>query len=377
MAPSLSSTRAPPRARAPAPALATASPSSSSRKTPALPLPSQRVLDSCCAVVEHAGHVRVGDAAAIERAAHTILDGLVAGRYSTASWRAHPLHPQVADRHAAEFIFLLDLMNFSFWSDSDTLYTVTYRGVAYTGYWSLVAAINRARDEGIVLTSAYRMATMSRETLRHVFRSDSETPISLPEERLEAIRHAGQVLLRRFGGSFVNLIKEARGSCQALIELVLQHFPTFDDRSTYMGKTVYLYKRVQILVADLWACFEGRGLGAFHDIDLVTMFADYRVPQGLVHLGLLEYSPALLAELCAGDMIPPGSATEVEIRAASIWAVELVARRIKELLREQTDLREVPMVNAILIDFYVWDYAKAHPDELAKIPIHRTRTIFY
>ena len=39
---------------------------------------------------------------------------------------------------------------------------------------------------------------------------------------------------------------------------------------------VALYKRAQILIADLWLCFDGEGLGQFDDIDTVTMFADYR-----------------------------------------------------------------------------------------------------
>ena len=39
---------------------------------------------------------------------------------------------------------------------------------------------------------------------------------------------------------------------------------------------MHILKRAQILVADLWACFEGQGLGAFTDIDTITMFADYR-----------------------------------------------------------------------------------------------------
>ena len=34
-----------------------------------------------------------------------------------------------------------------------------------------------------------------------------------------------------------------------------------------------MYKRAQILVADLWACFEGKGYGYFEDIDKITMFA--------------------------------------------------------------------------------------------------------
>jgi hypothetical protein len=40
-------------------------------------------------------------------------------------------------------------------------------------------------------------------------------------------------------------------------------------------------KLFQILVSDIWALFEGKGSGQFNDIDSLTMFADYRVPQSL------------------------------------------------------------------------------------------------
>ena len=36
--------------------------------------------------------------------------------------------------------------------------------------------------------------------------------------------------------------------------------------------------------------FEGRGLGKFDDIDQLTMFPDYRVPQSLQYFGALKYS---------------------------------------------------------------------------------------
>ena len=61
------------------------------------------------------------------------------------------------------------------------------------------------------------------------------------------------------------------------------------------GVQVFFYKRAQIFVADLFGAFEGQGLGAFHDISALTMFADYRVPVVLRLMGILRYSPALAA----------------------------------------------------------------------------------
>lgn len=79
-------------------------------------------------------------------------------------------------------------------------------------------------------------------------------------------------------------------------------------------KPVRILKRAQILVADLWACFEGEGYGEFWDIDKITMFADYRVPQILNSMGCLYYSPTLDGAIRAKKEIPPGSSWEVQLR---------------------------------------------------------------
>lgn len=57
------------------------------------------------------------------------------------------------------------------------------------------------------------------------------------------------------------------------MNLLADNFPCLDDRHRFDGSTVRFYKRAQILVADLWACFEGESYGYFHDIDQITMFA--------------------------------------------------------------------------------------------------------
>lgn len=68
----------------------------------------------------------------------------------------------------------------------------------------------------------------------------------------------------------------------------------------HQGKRISFYKRAQILVADTWSVLEGKGDGCFDDISSITMFADYRLPQVLVHLGALKYSKELLEKLLKG-----------------------------------------------------------------------------
>lgn len=67
------------------------------------------------------------------------------------------------------------------------------------------------------------------------------------------------------------------------------------------GKRISFYKRAQILVADFWGVMEARGQGDIINMDWLTMFADYRVPQALVYLGALRYSDTLMQALKSGE----------------------------------------------------------------------------
>lgn len=68
----------------------------------------------------------------------------------------------------------------------------------------------------------------------------------------------------------------------------------------FQGKRISFHKRAQILVADFWGVMKARGKGDITNMDWLTMFADYRVPQALVYLGVLRYSDTLMQTLKKG-----------------------------------------------------------------------------
>ena len=155
------------------------------------------------------------------------------------------------------------------------------------------------------------------------------------------------------------------------MNIIVENFPCFRDEAGFEGKTIRFYKRAQILVADLWACFEGQSYGDFHDIDKITMFADYRIPQMLNSLGCLQYSPSLDHHIRQWKPIDSGHSWEIQLRGCSIWCVELIRR---EIVHHHPKAH----VNAILIDFFLYDTIKAQEaDGIIAIPHHRTRSIWY
>lgn len=58
-----------------------------------------------------------------------------------------------------------------------------------------------------------------------------------------------------------------------LVNLLATHFDCFRDETRFERRKVQFLKRAQILVADLWAAFNGASYGRFDDIDKITMFA--------------------------------------------------------------------------------------------------------
>jgi hypothetical protein len=88
-------------------------------------------------------------------------------------------------------------------------------------------------------------------------------------------------------------------------------------------------------------------------------------------LGMMWYCPPLENKLRRLELIESGHAWEMQIRGCSIWGVELLRR---EILKLKPDAE----INAILIDFFLYDLAKEKErDEVDIIPHHRTRSIWY
>ena len=318
------------------------------------------VLSSCLTVVEQSQFVRI-DSAAISH----LLNNNSPFEIAVPPQGPAPYHYCDGTGVTAEWIFVLDTVNHCFWPEAGSpLWTVHYGYEALSGYWTLAASLKRAMEENIPIHQAKILSTLDPQTLTHIFRGSGKIPLF--EEGLTNLREAGQVLMDRFKGSFTHVLEEAGGSAVKLVHLLAAEFASFNDTTSYHGNTVYFFKRAQLLVQDLWTTFSGDNWGDFVDLEKLTAFADYKLPQVLRHLGIILYEPELEELIQRLEHIPSGSPEEVEIRAATIWAVEL--------LRQELGRRgqEVPSAQ---LDCWLWHLGQ--DDMYRSLPYHRTRTIFY
>jgi len=315
------------------------------------------------------------DYTAIKECAKLILPQMKEQSFDIDVYSSHECHPQPHSQNAAQWVFLIDCLNFSFWTDSDEKFKIRYNGKDYTGYFALCAAIIRAIENGIPILDADFCSKITETQVDDMFKSSTSIPVPLLEKRVEIIREFGSVLLEKFDGNFENAIKKSSRDAIKLVHLVEENFPCFRDSTIYNGNKVKFLKRAQIVVADLHACFHGKGLGCFDNVDQLTTFADYRIPQCLAYFGVLKYKPELVEIL--NNEIEAGGIYEAEIRGCTIHAVDALVEAVKKFKKEKSPTFDNVSVNAIIVDFFLWEYARKYKDDVSKLPFHRVRSHLY
>ncbi|MDW8031538.1 MAG: queuosine salvage family protein [Candidatus Bipolaricaulota bacterium] len=310
----------------------------------------KEVLESAQWVVEHAEHVVIDTDALGCRARELARQPL------SVAWDG--LHFRDGTARTVQYLFVLDCVNFCFWPEPRW----RYRG--HDGYIALATALKDTVEREARILNAAFLAQMDRAQLREIL--DGENEIPLLDERAQILREAGTVLQEKYNGQAAKLVEHAERSAVRLVELLARDFPSFRDEAVYRGRTVYFYKRAQIFCADLYGAFGGQRWGEFSDIDKLTAFADYKVPQVLRHLGILRYSAELSERIDRREELSAGSPEEIEIRAHTIWAVELLKRELEKLGRP---------LRSFEIDWLLWNLGQR--EEFRHKPYHRTRTIFY
>jgi len=315
------------------------------------------VLDTTRYVVENSKHVRIEHEKIRDFCEDFDLK-------STKHWlKESPFDLSLLDEgERANFLFVFNSINFCYWGEPK--WTVEHRGEMADGAWGMITAFGRAIESESPIVDADFLASLSEEGLRHIFRGN----VTIPQfaERLAILRGVGGILRERYGGRFTNVIKKAGGDAMELVRLVVENFPSYEDVSPYDGRNIVFRKRAQLLVSDTYHVFEGNGPGQFRNIHRLTAFADYKIPQVLRKLGILRYMDELAKKVDGMIFIPKNSGEEVEIRANTIWAVELI--------REVLDRRS-PGITSALVNDMLW--LAGHDKSPLDKPYHRTRTTSY
>lgn len=179
------------------------------------------------------------------------------------------------------------------------------------------------------------------------------------------LQETGRRMIADHGGRVMNLLAAADNSAEKLVNII-GAWTTFRDVTQYKGQQVAVFKRAQILAADIYLGLQGQPPAAFQDMDKLTIFADNMVPHVLRHDGILQYAPALAEKIDTSVMIESGSPEETEIRMAGIHAVELM---------KNAAAGQGSRVTSVNLDHILWN--RGYEAGIYALPTHRTWSVWY
>ena len=276
-------------------------------------------------------------------------------------WDHDFIYPAL-DETGVGYFMLFNALNFCYWGSPK--WEVEYGGRAIDGAFGMLAALKRAIEEGIPILEGSFLEGIGTTELARVLRGNVKIPLF--EQRLVICREVGRILVKSFGGGFHRVVEEAGGSAVKLAELLVSRFPSFDDSVLFENRRLLFHKRAQLAPAMIHERWQGKGPGVFTDLDQLTVSADYKLPQVLRKLGILEYRGGLEVMVDENRVIPARSREELEIRAATIAVgeamVEILAPRLVG-------------INSQRVDRLLWLVGqRKSPDDK---PYHKTLTTAY
>lgn len=315
-----------------------------------------KILDTIRFVVENSKHVKINKEKIHEFCKRFKLKK---GNF----WLENKIYDfkKLNDKDKLHFLLVYNSINFSFWGNPK--WSTEYKNKVYSGSFGVLAALAKSIDKNIPILSSEFLEKLEKRNLENILFGNVEIPLF--NKRLGILKEIGKKLNEKFKGDFRNLINKSGKDAVKLLELIIINFPSFNDVSVYENKEVLFHKRAQLLVYDINSMFEGTNHYNLSNISKLTASADYKIPQVLRKLGILQYTPKLSKKIDNKIQLQKDSKEEVEIRANMVWAVELM----KQILR-----KKIPDINSSEIDYVLWLKGKETQDNK---PHHLIRTIYY
>lgn len=317
----------------------------------------QDILSTTKKIVENAKFISINKTAIEKFCASFSLDNVATAELGNAT--------ELDISESIGLVCVFNCVNFCFWAGKrEEKWTTKINNELIDGATGVFRALEEAYKNDSPFLDAYFLQSLNREKFNELLNGNIEIPFL--DERVKCLNEAGKVLLKNFDGSFTKVFESAKGDAIELTNLFIKFFSSFDDFAIFDGEKVEFHKRAQLNTDMINYRLTKRGEKELSNLDKLTAFADYKVPQMLRKFGILEYVPELAAKIDSYKEIEAGSREEIEIRAATIWAIE----QMKETLTPR-----FPQITARQLDDHLWSLGQTKSPE--DKPYHRTKTIYY
>jgi len=255
------------------------------------------------------------------------------------------------------FLLVYHSIGFSFWGTPK--WTIKTENEEFDGSFAMMYRLTNELKDNKDFFSASYLKDMPFEKIKNLLEGNVEIP--LLKERHNNLINIGRVIEQNMKGNFYNFVKDVYSDIE-LFNIIVNNFSeVFNDIAIYNGKEIPFYKLAQLLVSDI---LHARKLKEKVEVDYSNLVgcADYKVPQVLRSLEVLEYNKELSDLIDNKKEIESGSDYEIEIRANMIVAVNEINKRVKNTC-------------PIEVNDLIWLKGQEKNGNIK--PYHLTRTRFY
>lgn len=255
--------------------------------------------------------------------------------------------------------FIIESMNFCFWQKPK--WKIEYNGTEMSGSNALFYSIIREVENNNSFLDINYLSELTKKDLKKIFKS-KRSEISLFEERYNNFREVIEFINNN--KNFYNDLYSIKTD-KDLLEYIVSNLSSFDDKSTYKGKTIHFYKRATLLTNDLFYLSQkiSKKIG---NVDGLSGCADYGIPRTFRDYGILEYNEELANKIDEKIEIPHNSEMEIEIRANMLYVIEIIKEHLKH---------NGITINSVELDNLIWNIYKNDCNQ--KSIVHHTTTIYY
>lgn len=188
----------------------------------------------------------------------------------------------------------------------------------------------------------------------------ANTQIPFLHERLQLLQDMGKILREQDVESWSALLEQNHQDALIIAERLTHIFPTvFKDEVIYQNQPVRFWKRAQLAALHLSQYIPSLNISG------LTALADYKIPNVLRQMGILDYHPVLAKRIEKKEEIVAGSEEEVEIRASMVIAIDMATKELQT---------RIPEATAIQLNTAFWQMGRTLPTDA---PHHYTKTIWY
>ncbi|CAI2168159.1 5552_t:CDS:2 [Funneliformis geosporum] len=162
---------------------------------------------------------------------------------------------------------------------------------------------------------------------------------------------------------------DEKSKASKFVEKLVRAFPAFRDMTKVDGEPVYIFKKAQLLAANLYRHFHSNAQTNnfdFSDISDLTVCADNVISTILYHFNIINLTPLLKQYFDGEEIINIQDATR--LRAAVLDACEIIVSRAKESGRNEISLMD--------LNEYIWRIGKDENFRKLERPIFRDTMFF-